>query len=163
LPAEGALMLLEHLAMLASSRLESGELRFSIGGVDYLHLVKEGNNVKAMGAGRVSPTKRLLTGYREIVAPHDESTRYRNPVFRRGLLVALLDDELWFRPFGRTLGTFDAEFFIRRPRRSDIADEKGPPQFANDAAKKLRHEANRFSQTVERTKTMIEAERPKVQ
>ena len=38
-----------------------------------------------MAAGRQSPIKGLLANYRQIIAPKDESTRYRNPIFRRGL------------------------------------------------------------------------------
>src|SRR5262249_30622109 len=83
-----------------------------------------------------------------IACPKDESTRYRNPLFRRGLLVALLDGLEWYQPFGRMLSTFDAEVFIRQPRKAD--DEKGPPQFATDAAKKFRHETKLFTQTLKR-------------
>ena len=158
LPAEGALAFLEDLAVLTGLQVETGELRFSIGGVEYLHLVKKGNNVKAMAAGRVSPNRRLLAGYRAIACPKDESTRYRNPLFRRGLLIALLDGESWYRPFGPTFSTFDAEVFIRQPRKAD--DEKGPPQFATDAAKKFRHETKLFTQTLERSADMPDIPRP---
>jgi CRISPR-associated protein Cmx8 len=164
LPGEGALVLLDQLAALTKLKVETGELRFSIAGVDYLHLVKEGNNVKAMASGRVSPNKELLVGYRQIIAPQDESLRYRNPLFRRGLLVALLEDEpLWYRPFGYTFATFDADLFIRHLRGSNNGEEKGPPQFANDAAKKIRHETNLFTKYLERIKNMPEPERPKGQ
>jgi len=166
-PAEGALAFLDQLAQLTGQTVEKGELRHSIRSVEWLHLVKEGNNVKAMGSGRISPIPKLLSDYRSIVAPKDDSTRFRNPIFRRGLLVALLNDELdkdhWHRAFGKALATFDAQLFIRQSRPSDTPDDKGPPQFANDAAKKFRHETDLFTQTRERFKTMPEAERTKVQ
>lgn len=166
IPAEGALALMERLASITGLQIESdegqfSELRFSISGTEYLHLVKEGNNVKTMSAGRLSPIKGLLANYRQIVAPKDESTRYRNPIFRRGLLAALIGNEPWHRPFVHTLATYDAELFIRQPRRNDGNGEKGPPQFANDAAKKFQHESKLFADSLERSKSMPEAERPK--
>jgi CRISPR-associated protein Cmx8 len=159
LPAEGALAFLEDLAVITGLQVETGELRFSIGGVEYLHLIKEGNNVKGMAAGRVSPNRRLLTGYRAIVCPTGTAVRYRNPLFRRGLLVALLDDEPWYCPFGHTFTTFDADLFIRQPRRTKNGEEKGMPQFANDAARKLRHETALFSSILQRNQDMPESER----
>jgi CRISPR-associated protein Cmx8 len=160
LPAEGALAFLDDLATLTGLHVESGELRFSIGGVEYLHLHKppKQNNVKLMTAGRIAPNRRLLSGYRAIACPKDESTRYRNPLFRRGLLAALFEDVPWYRPFGRTFSMFDEGAFIRRPRKAD--DEKGPAQFATDAAKKFRHETKLFTQTLERSADMPDIPRP---
>lgn len=156
LPAEGALAFLEDLAVLTKLNVEEGELRFSIGAVEYLHLVKEGNNVKLMAAGRVAPGRKLLSGYRAIVCPTGSAPRYRNSLFRRNLLVALLADEPWHRPFGSALQTFDAGVFIRQPRKDD---EKGPPQFANDAYEKFRHEARLLSGKLERYNNMPEPDR----
>jgi CRISPR-associated protein Cmx8 len=158
LPAEGALAFLDDLAVLSGLQVETGELRFSIGAVEYLHVFKEKRNVKTMAAGRVAPDRHLLSGYRAIVCPKDESTRYRNPLFRRGLLLALLDGLEWYQPFGNVFSTFDAEVFVRRPRQAD--EEKGPPQFATDAAKKFRHETKLFTQTLERQADMPDIPRP---
>lgn len=154
LPAEGALALLEDLAVITGLEIETGKLRFSIGAVEYLHLVKEGNNVKLMASGRVAPDQRLLVGYRAIVCPTGTAPRYRNTLFRRGLLVALLGNEPWYRPFGRTLAAFEADVFIRQPRKDD---EKGPPQFANDTSKKFRHETVLFTNRPERMENVPEA------
>lgn len=154
LPEEGALAFLEDLAVLTGLLVETGTLRFSIGAVEYVHLIKEGNNVKLMAAGRVAPSKQLLTGYRAIVSPTGTAPRYRNTLFRRGLLLALLRDEPWYRPFGRTLPTFDHEVFIRQPRKDD---EKGPNQFAKDASKKFRHETELFINDPERKENVPEA------
>jgi CRISPR-associated protein Cmx8 len=159
LPAEGALAFLDDLTILTGLQVESGELRFSIGAIEYLHLHKppKQNNVKLMTAGRVAPNRRLLSGYRAIVSPKDESTRYRNPLFRRRLLAALFDDVPWYRPFGRTFLTFDEGVFVRQPHKAD--DEKGPPQFATDAAKKFRHEAKVFSEKLTTYEDMPESAR----
>jgi CRISPR-associated protein Cmx8 len=157
LPAEGALAFLDDLAALTGLQVETGELRFSIGAVEYLHVFKEKRNVKTMTAGRVAPNRGLLSRYRAIVCPKDESTRYRNPLFRRGLLVGLFDDVPWYRPFGPTFSMFDEGVFIRQPRKAD--DEKGPPQFATDAAKKFRHEAKLFAEKLTRYEDMSESAR----
>lgn len=160
LPAEGALAFLDDLAILTGLQVEAGELRFSIGGVEYLHLHKppKQNNVKLMTAGRVAPNRRLLSGYRAIVCPKDESTRYHNFLFRRGLLTALFDDVPWYQPFARNFSMFDAEVFIRQPRKAE--EEKGPPQFASDVAKKFGHETRLFTQTLERLADMPDIPRP---
>ena len=36
--------------------------------------------------------------------------RYRNPLFRRGLMLALLDDHEWYEPMGSILADWPAEF-----------------------------------------------------
>jgi CRISPR-associated protein Cmx8 len=158
LPAEGALAFLDDLAVLTGLQVETGELRFSIGAIEYLHVFKEKRNVKMMTAGRVAPNRRLLSGYRAIASPKDETTRYRNPLFRRGLLIALLDGLEWYQSFGNVFSTFDAEVLIRQRRKTE--DEKGPPQFATDAAKKFRHETKLFVQTLKRSIDMPDTPRP---
>jgi CRISPR-associated protein Cmx8 len=163
--AEGAIAFLEHLGALVNLQAESSELRYSLGSVEYLHLVKQGNNVKPMASGRVSPNRDLLVGYRSIVAPKlNVEPLNLNPVFRRGLLLALVEGDLtrdrWHRPFGRVLESFNVDLFIRHPRRAE-SEEKGMPHFANDAAARFRHEAKLFSGSLERSKTMPEAERPR--
>jgi CRISPR-associated protein Cmx8 len=124
---------------------------------------KAGNNIKTMAAGRVSPNPKLLSGYRAIVSPKPGvEPSFRNPLFRRGLLIALLEGDEWFRPFGKTFAAFEVDLFIRQPRKSDDADQKGPPQFATDASQKLHHETRLFIATLERFKTMPEADRSKL-
>ena len=160
--AEGGLAFLDRLGAVAGQTLEDGTLQYSVRSVEYLHLVKDGNNVKTMAAGRVSPNPTLLGGYRSIVnpAPAREPV-FRNPLFRRGLLLALLDGEPWYRPFGDVFAKFDVEAFLRQPRRSDDPAKQGPPQFAIDAARKLQYETQTFIQRVQKMATLPEAERPK--
>lgn len=159
LPAEGALALMDDLATITGLQVETGELRFSIGGVEYMHLVKQGNNVKTMSSGRMAPSKRLLAGYRAIVKPVGTAVRYRNPLFRRGLLIALLDNQPWYRAFGKTFTSFDAELFIRRLRQAAESERRNAPQFANDAARKLKHESDLFTSYLRRCQEMPEADR----
>jgi hypothetical protein len=91
LPAQGALTFLDHQARLAAHFAEDRETGGSISSVEYVHLYKAGNNIKSLGAGRVPYQKGLVRGYRAIVGEADKPAPYRNPLFRRGLLLALLD------------------------------------------------------------------------
>ncbi len=160
--AEGGLALLNRFAEVTGQTVEASSLNLCIRSVEYIHLVKEGNNIKTMAAGRVSPNPSLLAGYREIVTPQlGLQPLFRNPLFRRGLLLALLDGTEWYRPFGKALVTYDIALFLRQPRKSAEADQKAPPQFAADAATKLRHVSKLFADSVKRSLEMPEAERPK--
>ena len=60
LPQEGGLEYLHHLTRLTKAKAERGELAYSIAGVEVYHLEKQGNNIRMLGADRVSMTPRLL-------------------------------------------------------------------------------------------------------
>lgn len=157
MPAEGALSLLDHLAVITGLHVERGELRYSVRAVEYLHLAKMGNNVKTMASGRVTPTPNLIAAYRQIVAPSDASTRVRNSLFRRGLLLALLDSQHWYQPFRQMFETFHAEVFLRQ-KRSPESEGKGPAQFAVDASRKIRHLTDSHLASQKRNNSMRESE-----
>lgn len=112
LPAEGALSFLEHLARLSGEKAEGSDIAFSISSVEFLHLAKIGNNTKTLAAGRVAPRPGLLRRYLQIVGKAGEKPPFANPLFRRGLMVALLDDRPWFQPFGKLFAEWDVSFFI---------------------------------------------------
>jgi CRISPR-associated protein Cmx8 len=158
LAAEGALAFFDHLATITSLKLETGSLRFSVRAIEYLHMEKAGNNIKTMATGRISPNPRLLSGYRTLVSPSSIEPRYRNPLFRRGLIVALLEGREWYEPMGKMLTTYNAELFLRRQRR-DEDDENGYPHFAIDVARKFKHLSEIYGKTLERYRSMNEAER----
>jgi len=157
--AEGALAFLDHLASITDGKVKTSGLRYSVKSVEYLHLVKEGNNIKTMAARRLASSKEMIQQYHELVTPHLESVRYRHPLFRRGLLLALLDNLEWHQPFSKILSTYDSTLFLRQPRKSEESDRKGPPQFANDAARKLRDVTRLFTQYLERMKSMPDAQK----
>src|SRR5262249_34882190 len=164
LAAEGALAFLDHLATVTAAEVEQQQVRYSMSGVEYLHMHKPKgeNNTKVMAAGRVAADEHLMAGYHEIVAPNLAAGQplYRNPLFRRGLLVALLDKLPWYRPFGRTFATFDSDLFIRQARRTTTGgEEKGMPQFANGAAKKFWRESALYSSSLKRNQDMAEPDR----
>jgi CRISPR-associated protein Cmx8 len=130
LPAQGALAFLDHLARLTAHVAEHGETRASISSVEYIHLNKTGNNVKSLAAGRVAYRQELVRGYRAIVGEPGKAPPYRNPLFRRGLLLALLDpaEPEWYEPLSSMLVEMPWPFFVR--------SEKSPrtmPWFWQDA------------------------------
>jgi len=103
LPAEGALSFLAHLG---TQKAVTSGIRYSVGSVEYLHQVKIGNNIKTQAAGRVAIHPHLIEDYELIVA------QYANPLFRRGLMLALLDGKPWFQPFGKMFAEWDVSFFV---------------------------------------------------
>jgi CRISPR-associated protein Cmx8 len=130
LPAQGALEFLEHLARLSSEKATDA-LRFSVGSIEFLHLIKIGNTIKSLAAGRVTPRPGLLASYQGIVGYPGRPPPFRNPLFRRGLMVALLKDQEWYEPFRPLL--------VERPWPLFIRSEKSPktlPWFWQDAAQK---------------------------
>lgn len=134
LPAEGALSFLEHLARLTSEKgvdIDYNPLAFSLGSVEYLHLAKFGNNIKILAAGRIVPRPGLLSRYLAIVGRVGEKPPYGNPLFRRGLLLALLDSLPWYKPFGKLFAEWDASFFVPTEHPPSLS------WFWADARKKL--------------------------
>jgi CRISPR-associated protein Cmx8 len=112
LPAEGALSFFEHLAMLGADKATSSELQYAIGSVEYLHLAKFGNNIKIMAAGRVAARPNLLEDYQAVAGRPGARPPYGNPLFRRCLMLALLDERPWFLPFGKLFAEWPHKFFV---------------------------------------------------
>jgi CRISPR-associated protein Cmx8 len=130
LPAQSALEFLENQAWLTGVKMrEKTQLRGLFSSVEYRHLAKFGNNVKALGSGRVVPDAGMLDKYRGIIQD------YRNPLFRAAILRDLLDqsNQPWLVQFREIFDTLPREFFLR--------SEKTPKpmrSFPADVARKLR-------------------------
>jgi CRISPR-associated protein Cmx8 len=135
LPAQGALEFLNHLARLARHKAERSRVQYSVGSIEFFHLVKLGNNIKTMAAGRVAPRPYLLDGYRSIVGEPGHPSPYRNPLFRRGLMLALLNEQGWYQPFAAFLSERPWPFFIRCQE-----SPRATPWFAADAARRFEEE-----------------------
>jgi CRISPR-associated protein Cmx8 len=134
-PAEGAFAFIEHLAALVPGSMADSQVRQSISAIDYFHVTKAGNNVKFMAIGRVVPRRHLVEDYQGIRGRLGEKPPFGNPLFRRGLLVALLNDSLWYQPFGELFQELPAKFFVQ--------SEKSPSRlswFWTDARKKFQQE-----------------------
>jgi len=106
LPQEGGLEYLHHLTRLTKAKAERGELAYSIAGVEVYHLEKQGNNIRMLGADRVSMTPRLLEKYETIRGC------YRDPLFKRQRIFNLLRGEPWYRGFDQLFSRNNSERFI---------------------------------------------------
>lgn len=112
IPAEGGISFIEHLARLAPQIAAGAETRYSISGVDYLHVSKEGNNAKFLSTGRIEAHAYLAEDYRGIAGGPGQRPPYANPLFRRGLILALLNGEPWYKPFGDLFAEWPHHFFV---------------------------------------------------
>jgi len=144
IPAEGAFAFIEHLAMLAPGTLADSGVRFAINSIDYFHLTKAGNNVKFIATGRVVPQPYLVEKYQAIRGLPGHKPPFANPLFRRGLMMALLAEVPWYQPFAKLFQEWPAEFFVH--------SEKSPSRlswFWTDARKKLQLEMIDMSDDVD--------------
>jgi len=144
IPAEGAFAFIEHLAVLAPGKLAETGVRRSIAAVDYFHLTKAGNNVKFVTTGRVVPRRHLVEDYQSIRGQPGQKPPFGNPLFRRGLMMALLSDVPWFQPFSKMFQEWPAEFFVQ--------SEKSPSKlswFWTDARRKFQQEMIDMSEDVD--------------
>jgi CRISPR-associated protein Cmx8 len=145
LPAQAALEFMEHLARLTAFKTEKKRTGDSISSVEYLHLIKIGNNVKSLAAGRVVAKKDLLERYEAVVGTRDRPTPYKNPLFRCGLLLALLRE-------GASWHDYMGPIFAQRPWPFFVRDEKTPrglSWFSADAARKFEAESDKYQQALE--------------
>ena len=132
LPEQSALEFLQHLGELADFQAQQGTSRkiaASVSAIEYLHLVKRGNNVKSRSAGRIAPSRKLMASYFDIM----RRGAFRNPLFRAGLLRSLLDSIRGLTPWYASFG----DLFQSRPWPFFVRCDKTPrnlPWFATDAA-----------------------------
>ncbi len=132
LPAQGALSFCEHLSRVITAKDAKKPITAYLSAVEYVHLVKIGNNIKSHGSGRVEPDARMLQRYQLIVGTPDQPPAYKNPLFRRGLLQALLEGRPWHEPMAAIMQLYDAPFFCRGE-----ATPRTMPLFATDAKTKF--------------------------
>jgi CRISPR-associated protein Cmx8 len=132
LPAQAAM---EFLAQLASHLVGKKNIHDDVSTVEYLHLAKRGNNIKAMAAGRIAPDPQRLDEYLLIAGSPKHPAFYRNPLFRAGLLQALMRRRPWYEGLADTL--------LERPWPLLVRAHESPknlPWFATDAAAKFQIE-----------------------
>lgn len=106
--AESSIDLLTQQAWLASAKTEKVRLPRVLQAVEYMHLEKQGNNVKTLGSGRVAPDSALLKKYLLV------KKRYRSPLFRSIRIAALMEREprRWWEPFSKTLNLLPCELLL---------------------------------------------------
>ncbi len=138
LAAEGGISFIEHLARLAPQLARESEVGCSVSGVDYLHLNKDGNNVKFLTTGRVAFSPHLAEDYLGIVGRPGQKPPFGNPLFRRGLMLALLEDLPWHKPFGKLLAEWPWEFFCEKDDDPKTQRKWLARLFGADAARRFR-------------------------
>jgi CRISPR-associated protein Cmx8 len=152
LPEQGALEFLEHLARLARHRAErKQDFSDSVGGVEFLHVAKVKKVVKLMAAGRVAPRPRLLDQYEAVMGRPGQPPPFRNPLFRRGLMLGLLRDQPWYANLAAPLAQWPWPWFVR--------SEKSPrniPSFWADAATRFKAEADDYKHQTEVRQNMAD-------
>ena len=114
LPAQGGLALAarDQAAGLAIEGTSQSEVEYSISGVDYVHFRPSKNGPRMLSAGRLTLRPGLTRAYAAIVGPVGGRPVYSDPLFRRGLLLALVRRQPWHRPFGQLFTEWPSEFFI---------------------------------------------------
>jgi CRISPR-associated protein Cmx8 len=147
LPAQGALTFLEHLARLSQRAATKSRVAYSVDSIEFVHLAKFGNNTKSMAAGRIAPRPELVEAYRAIVGQPGRPSPFRNPLFRRGLMLALLNDQPWHQPFAGLLSNYPWPHFLRSTKTP-----RTMPLFASDAAAKFRADSDYHRQWKEMLK-----------
>jgi CRISPR-associated protein Cmx8 len=118
-------------------------IRYSVSSVEYLHLKKDGNRVLLLGSGRVVPKPELLEAYQAIITPAGRR-RYRNPLFRSGLLLSLLRDRRWYECLAPVLAERPWPFFVRGEQAP-----KNIPWFAADVAARFAEETQGYEAALE--------------
>lgn len=108
LAAEGALDLLTQQAWLAAEKTKNVQLSGRLHAIEYVHVEKQGNNVKTLSAGRIGPEPGLLERYRFI------ADKYQSPLFRHCRLGSLLrrQRQPWWYGFTSFLETLPHELFL---------------------------------------------------
>lgn len=138
LPEQGALEFMRNLADLVQQQEVYSRPQEYLSGIEFHHMVKEGNNIKSLTSGRVPPKVPLLNRYRKIKAAN------RNPLMLAGRLRALLADQPWFAGLNDDLLTRDWSFFVHAANRTP----PGMIGFAYEAANGF-EEVKRITQTLE--------------
>lgn len=137
LPAQGALEFANSVAQIESAK-ESNSPTRSVGAVEFMHLDRQGNNVKLMTSGRVPVERELLQAYREIVGDDFLRPPYRNPLLRAALIQALLQSKPWWSSLLPLFMNRHHRFFINLPDTASVApDISRLPWFWSDIRARL--------------------------
>jgi CRISPR-associated protein Cmx8 len=99
------------------------------------------------------PDQNHLLKYRTIVGKERSPPPFRNPLFRRGLLLALLNNQHWYEPMSQLFAQHPWPFFIRSQD-----SPKTLPWFWQDAATRFDVVDNEFKAILEEHNQMSSAE-----
>lgn len=125
IPHEGGLEHLHHLMRLVKAIAEEGETAYHVAGVEVYHLEKRDKNIHMLTADRVPASKKLIEKYDAIRGS------YKNPFFKRQIIMNLLRNNPWHKDFDRV--------FVKNPEE----------HFIGSKAEGFSRDAQRFLKTVE--------------
>ena len=103
-PQEGALEYLRNLLRLAEAKAEAKSCPIAC--VEVRHLKKTGNSIQILVADRVATDPHVLEEYEAI------RLRYRNPLFRRQIVLNVLRSRRWYDGFEKLLSSHGSAFFL---------------------------------------------------
>lgn len=103
LAVEGALDLLSRLQNRLKHLEGARATADLVLGIDVIHIDKDGNNVKLLGAARLDPEEHMIDEY--VLLRH----LLKNSLFRRQRLLNLVNGDHWFSGFDRILCTVPYE------------------------------------------------------
>jgi CRISPR-associated protein Cmx8 len=135
IPAQGALEFIGYLTRLGEGIHGKALIRKrTVQSVEFLHSIRPDPKMqpKTVASGRVPLDDNLARSYQAI-----RSARYDNPIFRSGLLLALLQDRPWYEPMAKPLQERPWEFFCERDDDSKAQRKWLARQFAADARRKF--------------------------
>jgi CRISPR-associated protein Cmx8 len=151
---QGALEFINSIARLKTAEQEDNPTR-SVNTVEFLHLDRQGNNVKLLTSGRVAPDLELLDGYRDIVGRPGEAPRYYNPLFKVALIQALLRGKPWWGEMLPLFMSRDWRFFVQASDTAQrAADISRLPGFWSDAERRFQQDIRWLRQRKEVSKAM---------
>jgi CRISPR-associated protein Cmx8 len=142
LAAQGALEYADNLTRLVQDDVQKTSVRKAMNSLEFFHVAKIGNNVKTLASGRIVPRDEVLRKYEFIVGKTGEQPPFGNPLFRRGLILALLTGMPWYRPFSSLFAEWPHHFFVQT--------DKSPSRlswFWSDAREKFSQEFESMNQS----------------
>lgn len=120
LAVEGALDMLSKLRERVAAREGESGLRFLVLGVDVIHVEKQGNNIRLLGATRVEPERDTIGRYETL------RRSLWNPLFRKQRLLNLVNKREWHAGFDKLLAVL--------PHKELLAEKEiGFKHFRRDA------------------------------
>lgn len=105
-PVEGGLEYLRNVTGLAKAKAGTGTTAYNVAGVEVYHLDKRDKSVHVLAADRVALSQAVVEKYEAIRG------RYRDPLFRRQIVLNLLRGELSYRGFDRVFARIPYERFV---------------------------------------------------
>lgn len=100
--AEGGLDLLSKINQRLATKVNR-DIQDLVLGVDVVHLEKQGNNIRLWATNRIDPNPLIIDRYANAKA------KYKNQLFRKRIILNILNEKEWFDGFDSLLSKTDSE------------------------------------------------------